>query len=93
VAYHQNEVFKAAKLFAETEGIIIAPETAHEVHAVINEALRCKEEGKEEVIFFNNSGHGHFDMGSYDVFLRGELVDYEYPAELVKQSLANVPKV
>jgi len=93
VAYHQTEVFKAAKLFAETEGIIIAPETAHEVHAVIKEALRCKEEGKEEVIFFNNSGHGHFDMGSYDVFLRGKLVDYEYPAELVKQSLAKVPKV
>jgi len=45
------------------------------------------------VIFFNNSGHGHFDMGSYDVFLRGKLVDYEYPAELVRQSLAKVPKV
>lgn len=92
-AYHQTEVFKAAKLFAETEGHIIAPESAHEVKAVIDEALRCKAEGREEVIFFNNSGHGHFDLGAYDAFLQGKLVDYEYPAELVKQALANLPKI
>ena len=92
VAYHQTEVFKAAKLFAESEGHIIAPESAHEVKAVIDEALRCKEEGKEEVIYFNNSGHGHFDLGAYDAFLSGKLVDYEYPAELVKQALANLPQ-
>lgn len=92
-AYHQIEVFKAAKLFAETEGAIIAPESAHEVKAVIDEALNCKEEGKEEVIFFNNSGHGHFDLGAYDAFLQGKLVDYEYPVELVKQALANLPKI
>lgn len=93
VAYHQTEVFKAAKLFAETEGHIIAPESAHEVRAVIDEALRCKAEGREEVIFFNNSGHGHFDLGAYDAFLQGKLVDYEYPAELVKQALAKLPKI
>jgi tryptophan synthase beta chain len=92
-AYHQTDVFKAAKLFAEAEGHIIAPESAHEVKAVIDEALRCKKEGKEEVIFFNNSGHGHFDLGAYDAFLQGKLVDYEYPAELVKQALANLPKI
>ncbi|MHC1600706.1 MAG: TrpB-like pyridoxal phosphate-dependent enzyme [Candidatus Methanospirareceae archaeon] len=93
VAYHQTEIFKAAKLFAETEGHIIAPESAHEVRAVIDEALRCKEEGKEEVIYFNNSGHGHFDLGAYDAFLHGKIVDYEYPAELVRQALENVPKI
>ena len=93
VAYHQTEIFKAAKLFAETEGHIIAPESAHEVRAVIDEALRCKEEGKEEVIFFNNSGHGHFDLGAYDAFLHGKIVDYEYPVELVRQALENVPKI
>ena len=92
-AYHQTEVFKAAKLFAETEGHIIAPESAHEVRAVIDEALRCKAEGREEVIFFNNSGHGHFDLGAYDAFLQGKLIDYEYPAELVKQALAKLPKI
>lgn len=75
------------------EGHIIAPESAHEVKAVIDEALRCKEEGKEEVIYINNSGHGHFDLGAYDAFLSGKLVDYEYPAELVKQALANLPQV
>jgi tryptophan synthase beta chain len=93
VAYHQNEVFKAAKLFAEAEGIVIAPEVAHEVKAVIDEAIKCKQEGKEEVIYFNNSGHGHFDLAAYDSFLSGKLIDYEYPADLVKQSLAKVPKV
>jgi len=93
VAYHQTEIFKAAKLFAETEGHIIAPESAHEVRAVIDEALRCKEEGKEEVIYFNNSGHGHFDLGAYDAFLHGKIVDYEYPVELVRQALENVPKI
>ncbi|NMX21839.1 TrpB-like pyridoxal phosphate-dependent enzyme [ANME-1 cluster archaeon GoMg4] len=93
VAYHQTEIFKAAKLFAETEGHLIAPESAHEVRAVIDEALRCKEEGKEEVIFFNNSGHGHFDLGAYDAFLHGKIVDYEYPVELVRQALENVPKI
>ncbi|MEA2074838.1 MAG: TrpB-like pyridoxal phosphate-dependent enzyme [Euryarchaeota archaeon] len=93
VAYHQTEIFKAAKLFAETEGHIIAPESAHEVRAVIDEALKCKEEGKEEVIYFNNSGHGHFDLGAYDAFLHGKIVDYEYPVELVRQALENVPKI
>ncbi len=61
--------------------------------ATIDEALRCKETGEERVIFFNNSGHGHFDLASYDAYHQGKLVDYEYPAELVKQSLANLPKV
>lgn len=93
VAYHQTEIFKAAKLFAETEGHLIAPESAHEVRAVIDEALKCKEEGREEVIFFNNSGHGHFDLGAYDAFLHGKIVDYEYPVELVRQALENVPKI
>ncbi|MBU0762654.1 MAG: TrpB-like pyridoxal phosphate-dependent enzyme [Candidatus Altiarchaeota archaeon] len=89
-AYYQKEVFEAAKLFAETEGFLVAPESAHAIKAVIEEAKKCKE---EKVIVFNNSGHGHFDLGAYDQFLRGKLVDFEYPAELVKQSLAKLPKV
>ena len=93
VAYHQNEVFDAAALFAETEGFLIAPETAHAVKAVIDDALRCKESGEEKVIFFNNSGHGHFDLAAYDAYHQGKLVDYEYPAELVKQALEHLPKV
>jgi len=92
-AYHQNEVFEAASLFSKTEGFLVAPETAHCVKATIDEALRCKETGEEKVIFFNNSGHGHFDLASYDAYHQGKLIDYEYPAELVKQALANLPKV
>jgi tryptophan synthase beta chain len=92
-AYHQNEVFKAAEIFARTEGFVVAPETAHCVKAAIDEALRCKGTGEGKVILFNNSGHGHFDLAAYDQYHEGKLVDYEYPAELIKQSLKNLPKV
>ncbi|MDI6902195.1 MAG: TrpB-like pyridoxal phosphate-dependent enzyme [Methanocellales archaeon] len=93
VAYHQNEVFEAALTFARAEGIVVAPETAHCVKATIDEARRCKETGEEKTIFFANSGHGHFDLAAYDAYLAGKLVDYEYPAELIKRALANLPKV
>ncbi len=73
VAYPQGKVFEAAVQFARTEGIIPAPESAHAVRAAIDEALRCKEEGSEEVIAFNLSGHGKLDLGAYDAYLRGEL--------------------
>jgi len=92
-AYHQTEVFEAAVAFARTEGFVIAPETAHCAKAAIDEALRCKKTGKEETIFFANSGHGHFDLAAYDAYLGGKLVDYEYPAKLVKEALAKLPKV
>ncbi len=92
-AYHQLECFDAARLFAETEGFIVAPETAHAVHAAIEAAKECKKSGEEKVILFNNSGHGHFDLAAYDAYLKGELVDYEYPTELIEQSLKNLPKV
>lgn len=93
VAFHQTEVFKAAITFARTEGIVVAPETAHCVKATIDEALRCKRTGKEKTIFFANSGHGHFDLASYDAYLSKKLIDYEYPAKLVKKALAKLPKV
>ncbi len=93
VAYYQNEVFDAAKLFAQTEGIIIAPETAHAVKAVMDEALKCRESGEEKVILFNNSGHGHFDLSAYDIYMQGKLEDYEYPLDLIRDSLKRIPKV
>lgn len=93
VAYHQKEVFKAALTFAKAEGFLVAPETAHCVKGAIDEALRCKKTGKEKVIFFANSGHGHFDLGAYDAYLHGKLIDYEYSPKLVKEALAKVPKV
>lgn len=92
VAYHQNPVFEAAMTFARTEGIIPAPETAHAIKFVIDEALRCKEEGEEKIIAFNFSGHGHFDLSAYEAYLDGKLEDYEYSDEKVKESLKDLPK-
>lgn len=93
VAYHQNTVFEAAVTFARAEGIIPAPETAHAIKAAIDEALKCKESGEKKVICFNLSGHGHFDMVAYEEYFAGNLIDYEYPAEAVKQALSGLPQV
>jgi tryptophan synthase beta chain len=74
-AYGQLQVFEAAVLFARTEGIIPAPESAHAIRAAIEEGRRAKEEGKKKVILFNLSGHGHFDMSAYDAYLSGKLTN------------------
>jgi tryptophan synthase beta chain len=75
VAYPQSKVFEAAVQFARTEGVLPAPEPAHAIRAVIDEALRCKEEGAQETIVFNLCGHGHFDLKAYDDYLSGNLLD------------------
>ena len=75
VAYPQGKVFEATVQFARTQGTIAAPETGHAIVAVIDEALAAKEEGAERVILFSYSGHGLLDLGAYDDYLRGELVD------------------
>jgi len=93
IAVPQLETFEAAVTFARTEGFIPAPESAHAICAVIREAKAAKEAGREKVILFNLSGHGHFDMAAYDAYFAGELVDYEYPAEAVERALAELPKV
>ncbi|MEM2104750.1 MAG: TrpB-like pyridoxal phosphate-dependent enzyme [Candidatus Bathyarchaeia archaeon] len=77
VAYHQSEVFQAAQMLARAEGLIIAPETAHSLKFVIDEALKCRETGEKKVIAMNYSGHGLLDLGAYEQFLAGKLVDYE----------------
>ena len=92
-AYHQNSIFEAAVLFAKQEGIIPAPESAHAIRAAINEALEAKELGQERVILFNLSGHGHFDMLSYDKYFEGGLEDYEYPVEAVRDAQTRMPVV
>ena len=91
-AYHQNPVFEAALTFARHEGIVPAPETAHAVKAGIDEALKCKETGEEKCIVIGFSGHGHFDLAAYDAYLAGELEDYAYPDEKIKEALGNLPK-
>ncbi len=92
-AYHQNQVFEAATLFARTEGIIPAPEAGHAVCATVQEALQAKEAGQERVILFNLCGHGHFDMAAYDAYFAGKLEDYEYPAEEVLAAQQRMPQV
>lgn len=77
VAYGQNEVFEAGTIFARTEGIIPAPESAHEIKFVIDEALRCKQSGKAKVIVFNNSGHALLDLAAYEAYQSKKLEDWE----------------
>ena len=93
VAYHQTECFEAAVTFARTEGIIPAPEAAHAIKAVFDEALAAKQAGEKRVIAFNLSGHGHFDLAAYDDYLTGKLVDYELPQEQIDAALAELPTV
>ena len=71
----QNDSFKAGVLFAQTEGIIPAPESCHAIAATIDEALRCREAGESRTILFNLSGHGLVDMSAYNSYLAGDLVD------------------
>jgi len=92
-AVKQTACFEAAVQFARSEGIVPAPESSHAIRAAVDEAIRAKEEGKERTILFNLSGHCHMDMSAYDAYLQGELEDFEYPAEKVRESLTRLPKV
>ena len=93
IALHQNEVFEKAVLFAKTESIIVAPETAHAVTAAINEALKCKETKEAKTILFNCSGHGHFDMSAYEAYHDNKLKDYDYPKEKIEKALKDLPNI
>ena len=92
-AVYQIPTFEAAIQFARTEGIIPAPEPAHAIKVVIDEALKCKESGEKKNILLALSGHGHFDLGAYEKYLSGELEDYEYPKEKVEEALKQLPQV
>jgi len=92
-AAQQLACFEAAVQFARTEGIIPAPESSHAIRGAIDEALRAKGEGRERVVLFNLSGHGHVDMAAYDEYFAGKLEDFEYPSEKVAESLRNLPQV
>lgn len=83
-AYEQTEVFKAAQLFAQTEGIIPAPESSHAIKEAIVQALQCKESGEAKIILFNLSGHGLLDMGSYEMFLENQLGNYTNETNFAK---------
>jgi len=90
-AVPQRAIFEAAMLFAQNEGILPAPESAHAIRAAIDEAERAREEGKEKSIVFCLSGHGHFDLTAYDNYLTGKLEDTEYPEEKIQEVLSSLP--
>jgi tryptophan synthase beta chain len=86
-AYNQMETFDAGVKWARSEGFIPAPETAHAIASVVDEARRAKEEGKEKVILFNWSGHGLVDLAAYDAYLSGKLSAHELPEEEILRAL------
>jgi tryptophan synthase beta chain len=95
-AFTQRACFEAGLQFARAEGIIPAPEPTHAIRAAVDEAVRCREEGVSKTILFNLSGHGHFDMGAWDSYLNGTMVDYELPDSEIQRALKDIesmPKV
>jgi len=90
---HQRASFDVGVQFARTEGILPAPESTHAIKVAVDEALDAKARGEKRVILFNLSGHGHFDLSSYEKYLQGGLEDFEYPADKVAAALAGLPKV
>jgi tryptophan synthase beta chain len=90
-AYPQLRCFEAGVQFAKAEGIVPAPETNHAIAATIDEALRCKAEGRAETILFNLSGHGNFDMQAYTDYFAGKLYDQEYSEEELARALDKLP--
>lgn len=91
IAYGQNPCFAAGVQFAQAEGIVPAPESNHAVRSAIDEALRCKAQGKSETILFNLSGHGHLDMQAYIDYHEGNLPDHEFNVE--EMALESLPVV
>ncbi|NLE09961.1 MAG: TrpB-like pyridoxal phosphate-dependent enzyme, partial [Actinobacteria bacterium] len=89
----QTEVFESGISFSRSEGIIPAPESNHAIAVVRQLAEDCKQSGDEKTILFNLSGHGHFDMASYDNYLDGKLEDFAYPEEKIKEAMKTLPKV
>ena len=89
-AYNQLECYANAVLWARTEGFIPAPETSHGISVVVEEAKKAKQEGKEKVILLNWSGHGIMDLGGYESYFSGRLVDYPLPQEEMMKSLKDI---
>jgi tryptophan synthase beta chain len=92
-AIGQVECFERAVQFARAEGILPAPEPTHAIASAVRAALAAKASGEEMVILTALCGHGHFDMGAYRAFLDGDLEDYEYPEEKVRQAMEKIPVV
>lgn len=91
-SYNQLKTYEAGIIWARTEGTIAAPETCHAIAAVINEAQKAKEEGKEKTIVFNYSGHGLLDLSSYAAYFEGKLTDYVLPEKEIVKALEDIKR-
>lgn len=89
----QTDVFKAAELFARTEGTFPAPESSHAIAAAIDEALKCKESGEAKDILFGLTGTGYFDMAAYKAFNDGTMTDYVPTDEDLQKGFDSLPRV
>ena len=89
--YVQNPTFEAGMLFARVEGIVPAPEVNHAIKATLALALEAREAREEKVVLFNLCGHGHFDLGAYEQYLTGNLVNLEHPEEEIERNVARIP--
>ena len=87
VAIQQLECFEAGIKFAQTEGIIPAPEANHGIAQVIREAIKARDEGISKTILFNLCGHGYFDMSAYEAYFNNELQDHEFTDEQLYSAL------
>jgi tryptophan synthase beta chain len=93
VAVNQIDAFDAAKIFLRSEGIIPAPESAHAIKAVVDEARNCAKNKEAKTLLFALTGHGFFDMSAYEEYFNGRLLPYEYPTEKVAESMAKLRKL
>jgi tryptophan synthase beta chain len=93
IAVPQLATFEAALLFARTEGLVPAPESAHAIRGAIIEAMDAKAKGEKRVILFNLSGHGNFDLSSYDAYLHGRLDDFlpDFQSQEIRTHLPQIP--
>ena len=92
-ALNQKACFEAALQFVRSECILPAPESSHAIRAAIDEALRCKAEGRSETIVFNLSGHGHFDLSAYENYLSGKMEDVPFDEAKLQAALSQCPEV
>ena len=89
----QLETFSAGMLFANSEGIIPAPESCHAIAAAIREAKQAKEEGREKTILFNLSGNGMIDLYAYEQYFNNKLVDHEVPESEIRRAVDELEKI
>ena len=93
VSVGQSKVFEAAVMFAKCEGILPAPESSHAIRVAIDEALRCKAEGKKKTILFGLTGTGYFDLAAYKQYNDGTMTDYIPTEEDLAKGFASIPKL